>query len=80
MIEIVREIRPLTSLPVVAQANAGIPEWDEGRSVYKETPEIIAAKAQQIIDAGVNIIGGCCGTGPAHIRKIRELVDAHARP
>ncbi len=80
MIEIVREMRPLTTLPIVAQANAGIPEWDEGRSVYKETPEIIAPKAQQIIDAGVNIIGGCCGTGPAHIRKIRELVDAHARP
>ncbi len=79
MIEIVHEMRPLTSLPIVAQANAGIPEWDDGRSVYRETPDVMAPKAQRIVDAGVNIIGGCCGTGPSHIHKIRELVDAHAR-
>ena len=75
MVEIIAEMRPLTKVPIVAQANAGIPEWENGRSVYKETPDIIAPKAIEIIRLGVNVIGGCCGTGPSHIRTIRELVD-----
>ncbi|MDE3057941.1 MAG: homocysteine S-methyltransferase family protein [Bacteroidota bacterium] len=75
MIAIVRELRPLTVKPIIAQSNAGIPDWVDGISVYTETPEIIEPKAQEILDLGVNIIGGCCGTGPAHIRTMRRLVD-----
>ena len=75
MISIIGEMRPLTSRPVIAQANAGIPDWVDGLSVYRETPDIIGPKAQTLLDLGVNILGGCCGTGPAHIRKMRALVD-----
>ena len=75
MIAIIKELRPLTNKPIIAQANAGIPEWIHGMSVYTETPEVIAPKAEELINAGVNIIGGCCGTGPEHIRKIKEILD-----
>ncbi len=75
MIAIIKELRPLTKKPIIAQANAGIPEWIHGMSVYTETPEVIAPKAEELIKAGVNIIGGCCGTGPDHIKKIKEILD-----
>jgi len=79
MVEVIREMRPLTEKPIIAQSNAGIPVTEGGRSVYKETPEVIAPKAQALLELGVNILGGCCGTTPEHIRKMRELVDAHNR-
>ncbi len=75
MISIIKEMRPLTGKPVIAQSNAGIPEWTHGMSVYTETPEVMAPKAEEIIKSGVNILGGCCGTGPAHIKKMREILD-----
>jgi 5-methyltetrahydrofolate--homocysteine methyltransferase len=75
MIEIVREMRPLTNKPIVAQPNAGIPVLVDGALVYKDTPQIVIAKAEWLLKLGVNILGGCCGTGPAHIKLMRELVD-----
>ncbi len=77
MIAIMKELRPLTNKPIIAQANAGIPEWIHGMSVYTETPEVIAPKAEQLLNTGVNIIGGCCGTGPEHIRKIKIILDRY---
>lgn len=74
MIEVVKEMRPLTSLPIMAQANAGLPELIEGKQVYTETAENIIPKVKQLLELGVNIIGGCCGTGPAHIAAINDLV------
>jgi len=75
MVSIVRQMKPVTQLPIVAQANAGLPQWVEGRTVYTETPDVMAPKVQALLEAGVNVIGGCCGTTPAHIAKIREIVD-----
>lgn len=75
MIAIIREMRPLTSMPIIAQANAGIPEWVDGLSIYKETPQTIESKARQLLELGVDILGGCCGTGPAHIATMRKLID-----
>jgi len=76
MLAIVKEMRPLTTRPILAQSNAGIPEWVAGKSVYKETPASIRPKAEELLKLGVNILGGCCGTGPAHISMMRKLVDA----
>ena len=76
MIGIVGAMRPLTGKPILAKANAGMPEMVNGVAVYRETPEVIRPKAEQLLALGVNIIGGCCGTGPGHIRTIRELVNA----
>jgi 5-methyltetrahydrofolate--homocysteine methyltransferase len=75
MIAIVREMRPLTAKPIIAQPNAGIPEWVDGLSVYKETPEIIKPKAEALLKEGINILGGCCGTAPEHIQMMRKLID-----
>ncbi len=75
MVDIISEMRPLTRLPLLAQPNAGLPQWQDGRNVYSDTPESIEPYARKLLQLGVNIIGGCCGTGPSHIRKMRQLVD-----
>jgi len=58
----------------LAQANAGTPRLVDGRAVYKLTPEEMAADIPELLEAGVNIVGGCCGTTPAHIKLIAEQV------
>ncbi len=74
MIQIVKEIRSVnTIIPVLVHANAGMPVYDEGKTRFPETPEQTAGFVQAIIDAGVNIIGGCCGTTPEHIRQIARV-------
>ena len=75
MIKIAREFKKLTILPTIIQSNAGIPEMKEGKLFYSETPEFFAEKSKELIDAGVSIIGGCCGTTPEYIRAIRKVVD-----
>jgi 5-methyltetrahydrofolate--homocysteine methyltransferase len=59
---------------VYAEPNAGKPQLVDGRAVYKVTPEDFAATAEKIHSLGVNIIGGCCGTGPEHIKAMAEKV------
>jgi 5-methyltetrahydrofolate--homocysteine methyltransferase len=56
-------------------ANAGLPQYVDGKTVFPETPEQMAALVPEIVKAGANIIGGCCGTTPEHIRVIKEAVD-----
>lgn len=75
MISIIHHMRTLTSKPLLAQANAGLPELVDGKNVYKETPEVIAPKAEQLLEEGADIVGGCCGTGPEHIAMMRKIVD-----
>lgn len=75
MIQLIERLRPITDLPVIAQANAGLPKLVEGRHVYSETPEFIVPKVKKLLKLGTNIIGGCCGTGPEHIAKIRNVVN-----
>lgn len=77
MVEIGREFMKHSALPIAIQSNAGLPENRAGEVVYPETPSFMAERARQLIDLGVSIIGGCCGTGPDHIRAFRGVVDAH---
>jgi 5-methyltetrahydrofolate--homocysteine methyltransferase len=78
MIDIVREIRSVdATIPVLVHANAGRPVVKEGVTLFPETPEIMAAKVDRLIDAGANIIGGCCGTTPDHIRAIAQVIAKH---
>jgi 5-methyltetrahydrofolate--homocysteine methyltransferase len=74
MIAIAREFKGATSLPLIIQSNAGLPEMAEGRAVYKETPEFMAEKCRELAAIGVSVIGGCCGTTPEHIMAIRRIV------
>jgi 5-methyltetrahydrofolate--homocysteine methyltransferase len=68
MVELMQAMRAATHLPLWCKPNAGLPELAGGKTVYRETPEMMAAKLKALIDAGAKIIGGCCGTAPAHIR------------
>ena len=63
-----------TRIKVSAQPNAGAPAMVEGRYVYLCTPEYMASYARRFIEAGVSVVGGCCGTTPAHIRNLVRSV------
>jgi 5-methyltetrahydrofolate--homocysteine methyltransferase len=76
MVEIARGLREHTELPLLIQPNAGIPESRDGAVVYPETPEQMAEQARLLVEAGVAIVGGCCGSTPDHIRALRQVVPA----
>ena len=62
-------------IPVIVKANAGIPEFKDGRLVYNGTPEVMGAHLQRMVDAGARIVGGCCGTTTQHIAFMRAVLD-----
>ena len=73
MIEIVKQIRKVDSdIAVLVHANAGLPQNIDGKDVFPETPEDMANQVKDLISAGANIIGGCCGTTPEHIIAIAK--------
>lgn len=74
-IPIVRQMRSLTDKPVLAEANAGLPERVNGKTVYRQTPETMARHIPGLLEAGADLIGGCCGTTPDHIRKMKEIMN-----
>jgi 5-methyltetrahydrofolate--homocysteine methyltransferase len=75
MLDIVREIRAaVPDTPILVHANAGAPETRNGVTVFPETPEMMAAQAQALLDAGAGVLGGCCGTTPDHIRALAAVV------
>lgn len=76
MIEIVKQIRSVDQeIPVLVHANAGLPQMVAGNTVFPESPDEMAGQILDLIAAGANIVGGCCGTTPEHIRRIVELVN-----
>lgn len=75
-LEIARVFSQATQKPLLLEPNAGTPELVEGRIVYRAAPEALAALVPSFVQAGVRIIGGCCGTSPDHIREIRRAVDS----
>ena len=80
MVNIASEIRKAApKIPIMIQANAGMPVNIKGRDVFPESPEMMAGFIDELIDVGVNIIGGCCGTTPAHIRAIKDAVERHIK-
>jgi methionine synthase I (cobalamin-dependent)/5,10-methylenetetrahydrofolate reductase len=80
MLDAIERIAGVTSKPLSAQPNAGLPRAVGDRRIYLASPEYMAQYARRLIQAGVRFIGGCCGTTPEHIRRIREQVaSAHPR-
>jgi 5-methyltetrahydrofolate--homocysteine methyltransferase len=75
MIEIAAEFRKHTDKPILIHANAGVPQLVEGKTVFRETPEQMAGRIAELIQAGATIVGGCCGTTPEHISAIKAEVD-----
>ena len=78
MAEIVSKMREMTSLPILAQPNAGKPRLVENRAVFDMSPSDFAAGIYQCLQAGAWMIGGCCGTSPAHIQAIADLLKGEA--
>jgi len=79
ILPVVVALRANMDRPLWVKPNAGLPELEEGRAVYRQTPEDFAAHVPTLIEAGANIIGGCCGTGPEHIRRLAALVASRER-
>ncbi len=75
MVEVAREFRRYSKAPVAIQSNAGLPVTATSGIAYPENPDFLAASAAELLDIGVQIIGGCCGTTPEHIRALRKVVD-----
>lgn len=71
----VQRYKQVTGLPVMAQPNAGQPKLVNLKVVYDETPEQMAVGVVPLLEAGANIIGGCCGSTPDHIRAFRNAMD-----
>ena len=74
MLEPIRQTVEYAYVPVLAKPNAGLPELEDGVTVYKTTPEEFAEVGAKLIEEGVSIIGGCCGTTPAHIKALADKV------
>lgn len=81
MIDIVKAFREVDlSIPVLIHANAGRPSYVDGKTVFPENPEMMASHLAELVKAGANVIGGCCGSTPAHIRAIADkLTSLHLR-
>jgi 5-methyltetrahydrofolate--homocysteine methyltransferase len=74
ILPVVVALRAATRRPLWVKPNAGMPELENGRPVWRQAPEEFGAFVPQLLEAGANIIGGCCGSGPEHIRKVAAVV------
>ncbi len=77
MVPIVKRLAEVSSLPVIVNPNAGLPRSENGKTVY-DIPDEFASLMAEIADLGVLVLGGCCGTTPAHIRAMIEACKAIA--
>jgi len=76
ILEGIKQMREVTNKPLAAFANAGEPKMVEGRIIYLSTPEYFAEYTKRMIQHGVRFLGGCCGTGPSHIRFMASAIRA----
>ncbi len=74
MLDAIERVRAVTSMPLAAQPNAGMPRSVEGRNIYLCSPEYMANYTPNFVAAGVRLIGGCCGTTPDHIRAMKSVL------
>jgi 5-methyltetrahydrofolate--homocysteine methyltransferase len=77
--EAIARYKQVTSLPVMAQPNAGLPKLIEMKVVYDEKPEDMVQGVVPLLEAGTNIIGACCGSTPDHIRAFRAAIDQYVK-
>jgi 5-methyltetrahydrofolate--homocysteine methyltransferase len=75
MAEIVREFKRATNKPILIQPNAGVPELQAGQTIFRLGPEAFAEGMKRVLGAGAQLVGGCCGTTPEHIRRLRQAVE-----
>jgi 5-methyltetrahydrofolate--homocysteine methyltransferase len=75
----IERYRRVTDLPVMAQPNAGQPKLVNMKVLYDETPDEMVKGVVPLLEAGVNILGACCGSTPDHIRAFRSAMDARGK-
>jgi len=75
MVDVVAEMADAVEVPIIAQPNAGNPETERGVTTYVDGPEVYARMTPDLIRAGARVVGGCCGTTPETIRRMREAID-----
>ena len=80
MVELAKDLRRATDAPLLVHSNAGIPLMVQGEIVYPESPDYMAKRFNDLADLGINIIGGCCGTRPEHIRTFSESLKSRNGP
>ena len=76
MIDLAEQMRAADDGLMLIHSNAGIPDMKDGQIIYNESPEYMAERFKRLADMGINILGGCCGTGPDHIRSLRAAVKS----
>lgn len=74
MVELVEKMTQYSTVPILAKPNAGLPELEDDKTVYKMTPQEFADAAVALVNAGASIVGGCCGTTPEHIKALSDAV------
>ena len=74
MVQVAKEMRQATEGHLLLHSNAGIPQFKDGEIVYPESPEFMAEHFRTLAGLGVKILGGCCGTGPDHIRALAKAL------
>lgn len=74
MVSVVQKMREYTGIPLIAKPNAGLPQLEDGETVYNMGPEEFAENMMLLVREGADILGGCCGTTPEHIAKMTELL------
>ena len=77
--DILCRMRRVTRLPLISQANAGLPLLVDGKTIFPGTPDEMTAYHDRLLELGVRVIGGCCGTTPAHIRAMKDALGARQR-
>ncbi len=76
VLSVIERMRPMTTLPLAAMPNAGIPRAVEGRTIYLTSPEYMASFTRKLVKAGASIVGGCCGTTPSYTRAMKSALRA----
>lgn len=77
MLDVLLSMAEQTRLPLAAMPNAGLPGYQDGRFVYLSTPAYFASYATRFLDAGIRLIGGCCGTTPEHIAAMAQVMQRY---
>lgn len=80
MIPLVKAMKEYANVPIIAKPNAGIPVLQDGKTMYPMEPEEFAGYGKLLIEAGAGILGGCCGTTPLHIQKLKEQTKDLSAP
>ncbi|MDD4203175.1 MAG: homocysteine S-methyltransferase family protein [Candidatus Omnitrophica bacterium] len=75
MADIIKKLKPFSTIPLIAKANAGLPRLENNKTVFDMSPRMFSKHAVNLVKAGVNLIGGCCGTTPEHINALSEKIN-----